>query len=79
LDSTERRTERPAGALDREVWLTRLSRKLARDQQTTRVRIARELICSIRPPGASTSSSANSPSWSPTMPHSCWTSAAAAR
>ena len=38
----------PAGALDREVWLTRISRKLARSEQTTRVRIARELICSIR-------------------------------
>lgn len=38
----------PAGALDREVWLARLSRKLARAEQTTRVRIARELICSIR-------------------------------
>jgi transposase len=38
----------PAGALDREVWLTRLSRKLGRAEQTTRVRIARELIGSIR-------------------------------
>jgi transposase len=38
----------PAGALDRGVWLTRLSRKLARGEQTARVRIARELIASIR-------------------------------
>lgn len=38
----------PAGALDREVWLTRLSRRLARQQPSVRVRIARELISSIR-------------------------------
>jgi transposase len=38
----------PAGALDREVWLTRLSRKLARQQPSARVRIARELVSSIR-------------------------------
>lgn len=38
----------PAGALDREVWLARLQRKLARTEQSVRVRIARELISSIR-------------------------------
>ena len=38
----------PAGALDRQVWLDRLARKLARCEQTARVRIARELINSIR-------------------------------
>jgi transposase len=34
----------PLGALDRAVWLERLSRQLARRQQTTQTRIARELI-----------------------------------
>lgn len=37
----------PAGALDRKVWLDRVSRRLARQPQTTRVRIARELLRSI--------------------------------
>jgi transposase len=40
--------EIPAGALDRERWLTRLDRRLARQQPTARVRIAREQIGSIR-------------------------------
>jgi transposase len=38
----------PAGALDREVWLTRLARRLAGQPAAARVRIARELIRSIR-------------------------------
>jgi transposase len=38
----------PLGALDRAVWLDRLSRQLARREQTTQVRIARELIVPCR-------------------------------
>jgi transposase len=38
----------PAGALDRDVWLDRIARKLGRCEQTVRVRIARELVVSIR-------------------------------
>jgi transposase len=34
----------PLGALDRAVWLERLGRQLRRRQQTTQVRIARELL-----------------------------------
>jgi transposase len=34
----------PLGALDRTVWLERLSRQLARREQTTQVRIARDLV-----------------------------------
>jgi transposase len=34
----------PAGALDRAVWLDRLGRRLARQEQTVLVRIARELV-----------------------------------
>ena len=34
----------PLGALDRAVWLDRLTRKLARREQTTQVRIARDLV-----------------------------------
>jgi len=34
----------PLGALDRGVWLDRLGRRLTRLEQTTRVRIARELV-----------------------------------
>lgn len=40
--------ELPAGCLDRFVWLDRLARRLARAEQTTRVRIARELVGEIR-------------------------------
>jgi transposase len=40
--------EIPAGALDRMVWLDRLAGKLARAEQGTRVRIARELVVEIR-------------------------------
>jgi transposase len=40
--------EIPAGALDRLIWLDRISRKLARSEQSTRVRIARELLLAIR-------------------------------
>jgi transposase len=38
----------PAGALDRAVWLDRIARRLARADQTARVRIARDLIGQIR-------------------------------
>jgi transposase len=34
----------PLGALDRAVWLDRLARQLARREQTTQVRIARDLL-----------------------------------
>ena len=34
----------PLGALDRAVWLERLARQLARREQTTQVRISRELL-----------------------------------
>src|SRR5438309_37855 len=34
----------PLGALDRGIWLERLGRQLARAEQTTQVRIARELL-----------------------------------
>jgi transposase len=40
--------ELPVGALDRTKWLDTLARRLRRLQQTTRVRIARELVRSIR-------------------------------
>ncbi|MDQ3770349.1 MAG: hypothetical protein M3370_12865 [Actinomycetota bacterium] len=40
--------EIPTGALDRDVWLGRLARKLGRAQQSARVRIARELVAAIR-------------------------------
>ena len=38
----------PAGCLDREKWLSRITRRLARAEQTRRVQIARELVGSIR-------------------------------
>jgi transposase len=38
----------PAGALDRAIWLDRLARKLSREPQTARVRIAREQIRMIK-------------------------------
>ena len=34
----------PLGALDRAIWIERLSRQLARREQTTQVRIARDLL-----------------------------------
>jgi transposase len=34
----------PLGALDRSLWLERLGRRLARSEQTTQVRIARDLV-----------------------------------
>jgi transposase len=40
--------ELPAGCLDRAVWAERVSRKLARAEQGTRVKIARELVRAIR-------------------------------
>jgi transposase len=38
----------PAGALDRTVWLERISRKLSRTEHSTRVRIARDLVRSLK-------------------------------
>ena len=38
----------PLGALDRAVWLDRVARKLARLEQTTQVRIARDLLSRCR-------------------------------
>jgi transposase len=40
--------EIPKGALDRAKWLDKTARRLARCEQTARVRIARELVRSIR-------------------------------
>lgn len=40
--------EIPTGGLDRPVWLDRLSRKLARAEQSARVRVTRELVVEIR-------------------------------
>jgi len=40
--------ELPAGCLDRIVWLDRIARKLARPEQSARVRIARELVRQVR-------------------------------
>jgi transposase len=40
--------EIPDGALDRFVWLDRMAGRLSRAEQTTRVRIARELVVEIR-------------------------------
>lgn len=40
--------EIPLGALDREVWLTKITRRLARQPRSARVRIAREQVTSIR-------------------------------
>ena len=38
----------PLGALDRAVWIERLTRQLARREQTTQVRIARDLLAHCR-------------------------------
>ncbi len=38
----------PLGALDRALWLDRLGRRLGRSEQTTQVRIARELLARCR-------------------------------
>jgi transposase len=38
----------PAGALDRGVWLDRVTARLRRSHQSARVRIARDLVCEIR-------------------------------
>jgi transposase len=38
----------PLGALDRALWLERLGRRLARREQTTQVRIARDLLARCR-------------------------------
>lgn len=40
--------ELPAGCLDRVVWLDRVARKLARAEQSARVRVSRELVRAIR-------------------------------
>ena len=41
--SSTRSSQVPPGALDRTVWLDRLARQLARREQTTQTRIARDL------------------------------------
>ncbi len=38
----------PAGALDRAVWLERIARKLSRAEHSARVRIARDLVRSLK-------------------------------
>jgi transposase len=43
----------PLGALDRPLWLDRLGRRLARCEQTTQVRIARDLVARCRGLGRS--------------------------
>ena len=40
--------EIPAGALDRAKWLDKVARRLARSDQSARVRVARELVAQIR-------------------------------
>jgi transposase len=40
--------ELPAGSLNRPAWLERLARRLARAEQSARVRVARELVLEIR-------------------------------
>jgi transposase len=40
--------EIPAGALDRILWIDRIARKLSRAEQSTRVKIARELLLEVR-------------------------------
>ena len=40
--------ELPAAALDRQVWLQRLARRLGRGEQTVQVRICRELVARCR-------------------------------
>ena len=44
LHELEPELELPSGCLDRRVWLERLARRLGRGEQTTQVRIARELV-----------------------------------
>jgi transposase len=44
LHELEPRLQVPLGALDRTIWLDRLSRKLARGEETVQLRIARELV-----------------------------------
>ena len=42
--SSTRHSQVPLGALDRAVWIDRLGRQLARREQSTQVRIARDLL-----------------------------------
>jgi transposase len=44
LHALEPELELPAGCLDRRCWLDRIGRRLARREQTTQVRICRELV-----------------------------------
>ncbi len=48
LDELDSRLQVPLGALDRALWLDRVGRKLARCEQTTQVRIARDLLARCR-------------------------------
>ena len=44
LNELDPQLQVPAGALDRTVWIDRVARKLARLEQTTQVKIARDLV-----------------------------------
>src|SRR5512133_3438233 len=72
--------EIPAGALDTNKWLGKVSRRLARAQQATRVRVARELVRQIT---ARTTRirerRQSSPRWSNATRRSCSQSEGAAR
>jgi transposase len=48
LHELDQRLAVPLGALDRAVWIDRLARQLARGEQTTQVRIARDLLARCR-------------------------------
>ena len=48
LHELDQRLAVPLGALDRAVWIDRLGRQLARGEQTTQVRIARDLLARCR-------------------------------
>src|SRR5256885_6406938 len=48
LRELDQRFAVPLGALDRTVWIDRLGRQLARLEQTTQVRIARDLLARCR-------------------------------
>lgn len=48
LHDLECPVDAPAGGLDRDVWIERLGRWLARQQPTVRIRVARRLLAAIR-------------------------------
>jgi hypothetical protein len=70
----------PAGALDRTVWLERVARRLARCEQSARVRIVASRSTRSAPPlAACVSWNARSGRWSSSRRRSCWPRPAAAR